>query len=500
VKIFARHVTILIVNAVRGVLFLVSALFLAGTLTFGSAFAQSSGNSSGLIGAVQGLLDPQQEQQQQQQQPPSLLPPMDLNETLALAADPVIEPPLQAAQQSQQTEIPEQLPIGDQVTGDPTHAQIASEQQLSDSLSVGDGGIETNVAKSSVITPAAINDGIFITDSVSHSSASSGKVTRDINDALRATDGLIWNHFVSHPVSNPSPAPSPAPSPSPSPASPTGNTVPPKPAHLTRSILDALGLSDLSSGHGPSSISTQSELRVVDNIAISGLVVPPSAPKISVTSPPILQVTPDQDADMTFHSTTSGTYSISIKNDDSGEVVATVDGKMSLGANSASWDGKDKQGNMAAGGSYSYYIRAQGAGGVREPPAEGDGAIVVVGAPKAPGEVQLPTDSSYLLILPIVGAAGVASFFFLRRKKLLTFYLPDEASAVIEDIQSRYPDATVEDYVETTEEGGIRRFKGVTIRNAEADDEWLEEVAGKAKKLAGVDSLSVNYRGKTITL
>jgi hypothetical protein len=238
---------------------------------------------------------------------------------------------------------------------------------------------------------------------------------------------------------------------------------------------------------------------VVDNIAISGLVVPPSAPEISVTSPPILQVTPDQDADITFHSTTSGTYSISIKNDDSGEVVATVDGKMNLGANSASWDGKDEKGNMAAGGSYSYYIRAQGAGGVREPPAEGDGAIVVVGAPKALGEVQIPTDTSYLLILPIVGAAGVASFLFLRRKKPLTFYLPDEASAVIEDIQSRYPDATVEDYVETTEEG-IRRFKGVTIRNAEADDEWLEEVAGKAKKLAGVDSLNVNYKGKTITL
>lgn len=488
----------MIVNAVHGVLFLVSALFLASTLTFGSAFAQSSGNNTGLIGAGP---DPQQGQQQEEEQQSLLLPPMDLNEGLALA-DPVIELPMQAAiqQSQQQAEIPEQLPIGDQVTGDPVHAQTASEQQLSDSLAVGDGGIEANVTKSSVIIPAAINDGISVTDSISHGSASS-KVTRAINDALRATDGLVWNHFVSHPVPIPSPTPSPAPSPSPSPstASPTGNTVPPKPSHLTRSILDTIGLGDLSAGRGPSSISTQSELRVVDNIAISGLVVPPSAPEISVTSPPILQVTPDQDADITFHSTTSGTYSISIKNDDSGEVVATVDGKMNLGANSASWDGKDEKGNMAAGGSYSYYIRAQGAGGVREPPAEGDGAIVVVGAPKALGEVQIPTDTSYLLILPIVGAAGVASFLFLRRKKPLTFYLPDEASAVIEDIQSRYPDATVEDYVETTEEG-IRRFKGVTIRNAEADDEWLEEVAGKAKKLAGVDSLNVNYKGKTITL
>jgi hypothetical protein len=106
----------------------------------------------------------------------------------------------------------------------------------------------------------------------------------------------------------------------------------------------------------------------------------------------------------------------------------------------------------------------------------------------------------YLLILPVVAAAGAASYFFLRRKKPLTFYLPAEASAVVDDIQERYPDASVEDYLESTD-SGTRRFKGVTIRDPrDADDEWLAAVADKAKKLAGVDSVNVNFRGKTVAL
>lgn len=242
-------------------------------------------------------------------------------------------------------------------------------------------------------------------------------------------------------------------------------------------------------------------MRVLDNIAVSGLVVPPSAPKISITSAPILQVTPDQDAVITFHSTTAGTYSIAIK-DDTGKVVQTLNSKMNLGANSASWDGKDSSGKASPSGDYSFYITAQSPGGIRQPPAEGDGSIVVVGSPQAPGSFPfaIPRDMSYLIILPIVAAAAAASFFFLRRKKPLTFYLPEEASAVIDDIQEVYPDAAVEEYVESTE-GGMRRFKGVTIRDPkDADDAWLTAVAEKAKRLAGVDSVNVNFRGKTVTL
>lgn len=457
---------------------MIPALLFAGPL-FGIAFAQSAGNGT-LIGAVQDLLDPQQQGQ--------TLPQVDLTESLLLADPPVEIPPPPVTQQSQQADIPEALPIGDQVSGDPSHSPGASEQPVSDSLAVSDGGIEAKVFKASVILSQPISDGIAVGDSVSHGSpvSKSDKATRIIHDSLGVSDVTVWNRLAGH-TSNPPPT------------GQTGNPVPPRSTHLTRSIVDAITMDDIFAGKGPSGVAPKEELRVVDNIAVSGLVVPPSAPKISVTAPPILQVTPDQSAEMTFHSTTSGTYSIAIKSDDGGHVVRTIDGKMSLGANSATWDGKDGQGNMAASGSYSYYIRAQSAGGVREPPAEGDGAIVVVGAPKTPGQVQLPTDTSYWLILPIVAAAGAASFLFLRRKRPLTFYLPDEASAVIDDIRSRYPDAAVEDYVETTEEG-VRRFKGVTIRSGKADDEWMEEIADRVKKLAGVDSLNVNYKGKTMTL
>lgn len=487
---------------------LIAAVFLAGTLASGPAFAQTNDNGTDLLGQVrdlvQGVLDQQQEQQpgeqqpgdqqaEQQQEPQSQILPLDLADGLLLG-DPAIEVPLQAAAVQQQ-DIIDPLPIGDQISSDPVHAPGASDQPLSDSLAVGDG-IEAQTQKGAVSVPVLLDDRIAIVDNAAHASAN--KIARGITDTLMTGDSLFRDIRVSPVITNP-PHSNPSPQ-SPPPQNPIGNTVPPKPAHVARSIVDAINMGDLSAGRGPSSISTQSELRVIDNIALSGLVVPPAAPKISVTSPPILQVTPDQDAEMTFHSTTPGTYSIAIKNDDSGQVARTLDGEMNLGANAVTWDGKDAQGNVVPAGGYSYYIKAHSTGGTREAPAEGDGAIVVVGAPRAPGDVQLPVDTSYLLILPVVAAAGVASFFFLRRKKPLTFYLPEEASAVIEDIRSRYPDAAVEDYVETTEEG-IRRYKGVTIRNAkEADDDWLAEVADKAKKLAGVDSVNVNYRGKTIAL
>ena len=487
--------TIFIVNAASGVLLLISALLFAGTLMSGSAFAQSS-NGTGLIGAAQG----------------KQLPSLGLNEGVSISdalAQTQLLPSAQQtnharqnqAPQSQQTNISEQLPVTDNISSNSTRTPVASQLPLSDALAVGDKDITAVVVKGATAVSARINDTISFSDSTTHSASA---VTRNLNDKLIVGEYTTWVRPAVQPVTAPSPSGSSSSSSSPPPglpqASPTGNPAPYKPMHVTRYIVDTIKMDDLVAGQGPSGISTEDGLRVIDNIAISGLKVPPSAPKISVTAPPILQVTPDQGAEITFHSTTRGTYSITIKSDEGGHIVRTVDGTMSLGANSASWDGKDAQGNMAPAGSYSYYIRAQSAGGVREPPAEGDGAIVVVGGPKAPGPVQFPVDTSYLLILPIVGAAGAASFLFLRRKKPLTFYLPDEASAVIDDIRSRYHDAAVEDYVETTQDG-VRRFKGVTIKSSpEVDEDWLAEVAEKAKKLAGVDSLNVNYRGKMLTL
>ena len=480
---------------------MIPALLFAGPL-FGIAFAQSEGNGTliggvqvvvegngTLIGGVQVVVDPPKQGQ--------TLPQMNLSEGLLLGDQPVSIPAPPVMQQNHQKDIPEALPIGDQVSGDASHTPATGEQTLSDALAVSDGGIEAKVVKGSVALSLPIRDNVTIGDSVSHGSpvSSVNKVTTNIEDSIKVDAITVWNR-AGH---GSSPTSSPSPSPNPTPTGQTGNPVPQKASRLTRSIVDAITMDDVFTKRGPIGAVMQEQLRVVDNIAVSGLVVPPSPPKISVTAAPILQVTPDQSAEMTFHSTTSGTYSISIKSDDGGHVVRTIDGKMSLGANSATWDGNDGQGNMATAGSYSYYIRAQNAGGVREPPAEGDGAIVVVGGPKAPGQVQLPTDMSYWLILPIVAAAGVASFLFLRRRRPLTFYLPDEASPVIDDIRSRYPNAAVEDYVETTEEG-VRRFKGVTIRSGKADDEWMEEIADRVKKLAGVDSLNVNYKGKTMTL
>lgn len=487
--------TIFVVNAASGVLLLISALLFAGTLMSWSTFAQSS-NGTGLIGAAQS----------------KQLPPLGLNEGVSVSdalAETQLLPSAQQtnhaqqnqAPQSQHTNISEQLPVTDNISSSSTHTPVASQPPLSDALVIGDKDITAVVVKGSTAPSARINDAISFSDSTTHSASA---VTRNLTDKLIVGEYMTWVRPAVQPVTPSLPSGSSSSSSSPPPslpqASPTGNAAPYKPVQVTHYIVDAVKMDDLVAGQGPSGISTGDGLRVIDNIAILGLKVPPSASKISVTAPPILQVTPDQGAEITFHSTTQGTYSITIKSNEGRHFVRTVDGKMSLGANSALWDGKDTQGNMAPAGSYLYYIRAQSVGGVREPPAEGDGTIVVIGGPKAPGSVQFPVDTSYLLILPIAGAAGAASFLFLRRKKPLTFYLPEEASAVIDDIRIRYPDAAVEDYVETMRDR-VRRFKGVTIKSSqEADEDWLAEVAEKAKKLAGVDSLNVNYRGKMLTL
>jgi hypothetical protein len=282
------------------------------------------------------------------------------------------------------------------------------------------------------------------------------------------------------------------------PAGQNKNAKPIQHAKTVRNISDRVifdNSDSLAARSHPSIIPLAPELRVVDNIAISGFKMPPTAPVISVTSSPILQVSNDQGAEIAFHSTTSGTYSIAIRNDGA-KVVRTLEGSLELGANSMLWDGKNDQGAMAPSGDYSYYITAAGSGGTRSPPPGGDGAIVVIGTapPSYPGPIAL--DSGYLLTLPIIAAAGAAIFLFLRRRATLRLYLPIEASEVIDDIRVRYPGANVEDYVERAEEG-LRRYRGVTIRNAEPDDRWLVEFAGKVKEIAGIDSVSVNYGGKT---
>ena len=142
---------------------------------------------------------------------------------------------------------------------------------------------------------------------------------------------------------------------------------------LARSVSDSLATGESMKGvlaKSSVAVSTGSALKVSDDIAIAGTAVPPMIPRISVTSPPLLQVSEGQAAEMTLHSTSAGIYSIAIR-DSGGMVAQTVKGEMQAGSNSAKWDGGGPDGKAAPAGQYSYFITASGPGGTREPPAGG---------------------------------------------------------------------------------------------------------------------------------
>lgn len=173
---------------------------------------------------------------------------------------------------------------------------------------------------------------------------------------------------------------------------------------------------------------------------------------------------------------------------------------MKAGANSAKWDGTDSSGKYVPPGTYAYYITAKGSGGTRQPPAQGDGTITVGAdlASQSSGLFPLlPIDPVYVAIIAAAVAAagaGAALLLFLGRKRRLVLYLPAAASEVIDDIRLKFPDAVVEDYIDPGRPG---QYKGVTIRNPKgADEDWLAEVADKAKALSGTDSVSMFYRGR----
>jgi hypothetical protein len=267
---------------------------------------------------------------------------------------------------------------------------------------------------------------------------------------------------------------------------------------LTRSISESLALGDMNemtADLGPSEVPIGSELRLLDHIATSGLVVTPAPPLISVISPPVLHVMENQDADITFHSTVAGTYAVEIRGAE-GAPVATLEGDMNAGTNSVSWDGR-QSGSMVPAGDYAYHITAKSAGGVRNPPADGDGSIVVAGGGAATTTLPPMQDMAMLIAIPIAVAAIAVSFFILRRKKSLTFYLPPEAAQVVDDIRGRYPDAKLEDYLQPAEDG-MQRLTGVTIQNPkDVDDGWLASIAEKVKMVSGVESVNVSFGGKT---
>lgn len=267
-------------------------------------------------------------------------------------------------------------------------------------------------------------------------------------------------------------------------------------ARLARGMSDSLAIGESTKGAPAKTVvavSAGSDLKVSDDIAIAGTAVPPMAPRISVTSPPLLQVSEGQDAEITFHSTSAGTFSIAIR-DSGGSVVRAIKAQMQAGSNSAAWDGAGPDGKAAPAGQYSYFITAAGPGGMREPPAQGDGAIAVAWAARPASASQ---DASLLFAVPAAAAAIAVLLFWRRRKKSLTLYLPAEASAAIDDLRSRHPGAKVDEYVEVAGDGSVQRYSGVTINRDGMDEEWVMEEAEKAKRTAELDSVTVNYGGRT---
>ncbi|MEM2139730.1 MAG: FlgD immunoglobulin-like domain containing protein [Nitrososphaera sp.] len=268
-----------------------------------------------------------------------------------------------------------------------------------------------------------------------------------------------------------------------------------------RFVFENLDVSDPVSVKGPSAISISNPIGITDSIELSGALAPRAQPVISLQPGPATVLSPDGDGvddtvEISFDSTARGTYVFEIK-DAQGNMASSIEGAMVAGRNSVTWDGKDSSGSAVSPGTYTYFISARSEGGLRAPPAEGDGIIVVQGPSTVPN--LLPDfELNYVTIIAAVAVAagGTALLLFMRRRKELVLYLPAAASEVIGDIKEKYPSATVEDFIEQVE-GGSKLYKGVKIENPGKDDEnWFTEVINKAKKLAGVDSVNVSYKGK----
>lgn len=266
-------------------------------------------------------------------------------------------------------------------------------------------------------------------------------------------------------------------------------------AALKRAVDDSLlandtsGISGIFGRTAADSIILEEELPELDAPADVASVQP--APTITVTSPAPLRISAGQGVEITFDSTAEGTYTVVIGRGGSYEDSRALSGQMQAGANSVVWDGRDASGTPVPDDRYVYYITAQSEGGVREPPAAGDGAIMVVTPLSIPASVDV---SLFLMVAGSAAAVGAAAMFFARRRRLVTIFVPIEAEAIIDDIRERHPDAAVANYIDSKTDG-VRRYIGVTIPKG-ADDEWLVEIADKAKEMAQVDSVSLRYRGK----
>ena len=275
-----------------------------------------------------------------------------------------------------------------------------------------------------------------------------------------------------------------------------------------RTVSDSVNVGDGKDDNTSKSISidrviapvlTESQLRITDHITTSGLVTSiPAPPKITVTSPAILQVLSDQSAEINFDSTSSGTYSIAISSDGPAGLhySQAVSGNMQSGSNSVSWDGKKASGELVPAGKYLYFITATGEGGIRQPPQNGDGSIVVIG----PEQVSSPLIASLMnpnyFIISIIGgavAALVGLIYFKRKRQgdSFTLYIPVESDSIVSDIKDVFPEAMIGDYyLEQTSEGP-KRYQSITFpRPPDAGDQWQEVVIERIKEIAPIDSVA----------
>ncbi|UVS69396.1 FlgD immunoglobulin-like domain containing protein [Nitrososphaera viennensis] len=278
--------------------------------------------------------------------------------------------------------------------------------------------------------------------------------------------------------------------------------------HVSRSMFEQFSLKD--TVKGPSVAAIAESLRVRERPLLSGAVLPPAPPHLSVLGggeggQKTFHSDRDDSVAIAFHSSSAGTYRVDIENA-AGDTVATLTGAMVAGENQVKWTGVDLEGKAAPSGTYTYYITAKNGSGTRSAPSGGDGKIVVAadgdgsGVPIFPGrqDLQIPFMELLPIALPVAAAGGVAAAFLISkmRKKKLVLYLPPDAAPVIDDIRQKYPGATVEDYMSPSEQSPSR-YMGVVIADSkESNDEWISGIIAKAKQLAGVDSINLSYRGK----
>ncbi|WP_415283205.1 FlgD immunoglobulin-like domain containing protein [Candidatus Nitrososphaera sp. FF02] len=351
-------------------------------------------------------------------------------------------------------ELGEDMSIGDAIELAPA---IALELSISETLGITD--LLEGSADVAESHNRSVGDSISIQDSESVSKTGSTSNNNNGAEVDRSvSDGITLEERIRARERSPEPEPEPV----------------PQPASEERAIGDSIA--------------------VEERVFLSGSIVPPSAPQLSVSGGErVFNMDSAGATVITFISSSSGTYRIAIDND-AGERVASLSGQMVAGENNVRWTGNDSEGKPVPDGEYTYYITANNDVGTRTPPSEGDGTIAVSGSPTPKVPPAQADWTAYTIIIAVVAAVGTGAYLFSRRRSRITVYLPYGAAPVIDDIRERYPQAEVQEYLT---QGGTEMVKGVSIPEPKGQDrEWLDDIITRAKELAGVDSINVSHNGK----